>query len=182
MIAESSDNAKPKVKTNAAPRDCCWSSACLCQSWCKSAVNQGTQGTSEALTGDRAREGLLLGMVLGGKAGLEKDPSIGWVTPVLPEETHGVTQGYLEWFLCFKGESVINLFLPPVVVEEGVADNSGAGEAGIEMESNLISGVTEQINFKPKTARERSDGELWSDAAGSCEPGELRAERDLTCS
>lgn len=93
-----------------------------------------------------------------------------------------MTEGYLEWLLCFEGEGVINLFLPPVVGEEGVADDSGAGEAWVKMESNLVSGVTEQINFKPKMARERSDGEPWSDAAGSHEPGELRVGRVLTCS
>lgn len=84
-----------------------------------------------------------------------------------------MTQGYLERLLCFEGEGVINLFLPPVVGKEGVADDSGAGEAGVKMESNLVSGVTEQIDFKPKTVRERSDGELWSNAAGSRELAEL---------
>lgn len=66
-----------------------------------------------------------------------------------------MTQGYLEWLLCFEGEGVIHLFLPPAVGEEGIADDSGAGEAGVKVESDLVSRITEQINFKPKTARER---------------------------
>lgn len=118
---------------------------------------------------------MLLGMVLAGKAGLDpqEDPNIGWVTPV-PPEIYRVTQGYLEWLLCFKGENVINLFLPPVVGEKRVADDSGAGEARVEVESDLVSRITEQINFKPKRARERSGGEPWSKAAGSREPAELQ--------
>lgn len=93
-----------------------------------------------------------------------------------------MTQCYLEWLHCLKGEGVNNLFLPPAVGEEGVAVDSGAGEAGVKMESDLVPGVTEQINFKPKMVRERSDGEPWSNAAGSHEAGELRAECVLTCS
>lgn len=86
-----------------------------------------------------------------------------------------MTQDYLEWLLCFKGEDVINLFLPPVVGKKGVADNSGAGEARVKVQSDLVSRITEQINFKPKKARERSDGEPWSNAAGAREPAELQA-------
>lgn len=93
-----------------------------------------------------------------------------------------MTQGYLEWLLCFQGEGVINLFLPPVVGEERVADDSGAGEARVKVESDLVSRITEQIDLKPKRAIERSDGEPWRDAAGSCEPGELRVACVLTCS
>lgn len=91
-----------------------------------------------------------------------------------------MTQGYLKGLLCLEGEGVVNLFLPPVAVEEGVADDSGAGEARVKVESDLVSGITEQINFKPKAVRERR----WravNDASGLCEPGELGAEHVLTC-
>lgn len=54
----------------------------------------------------------------------------------------------LKGFLCFEGESVVNLFLPPVAVEERVADDSGAGEARVKVESDLVSRIREQINFK----------------------------------
>lgn len=77
----------------------------------------------------------------------------------------GVTQGYLEGLLCFEGEGAVNLFPPPVVGQEGVADNPGAGEAGVKVESNLVSRITEEINFKPK--RKRDDGEPWSGTTGS---------------
>lgn len=66
-----------------------------------------------------------------------------------------MTQGYLKGLLCFEGEGVVNLFLPPVAVEEGVADDSGAGEARVKVESDLVSRITEQINFKPRTVREK---------------------------
>lgn len=67
-------------------------------------------------------------------------------------------QGYLERLLCFEGEGAVNLFPPPVVGQEGVADDSGAGKAGVKVESDLVSGMTEEINFKPKTAKERGGG------------------------
>jgi len=70
-----------------------------------------------------------------------------------------VTQSYLEGFLRFEGEGFVHLLLPPVVGQEGVADNSGAGKAGVKVEGDLISGMTEEINFKPITVRERdADG------------------------
>lgn len=91
-----------------------------------------------------------------------------------------MSQGYLKGLLCSEGKGVVNLFLPPVAVEEGVADDSGAGEARVKVESDLVSGITEQINFKPKTGREMG----WravKDASGPCEPAELGAEQVLTC-
>lgn len=54
----------------------------------------------------------------------------------------------LKGLLCFEGKGAVNLFLPPVAVEEGVADNSGDGEARVKVESDLVSGITEQINLK----------------------------------
>lgn len=77
-----------------------------------------------------------------------------------------------------EGEGAVNLFLPPVAVEEGVADNPGAGEARVKVESDLVPGITEQINLKPKAVREKG----WraeDDASGPCEPGELGAEHSL---
>lgn len=121
----------------------------------------------ELLTGDKAREGMLLRMVLAGKA-MGSTPSAAWVLPVTPEETCGETQGYLKGLLCFEGEDVVNLFLPPDAVEEGVADDSGAGEARVEVESDLVSGLTKQINFKPKTVREKG----WRAVNDASGPGE----------
>lgn len=84
-----------------------------------------------------------------------------------------MTRGYLEGFLGFEGEGFVHLLLPPVVGQEGVANNSGAGEAGVKVESDLISGMTEEINFKPIKTRER-DAEGRGAALlsqGSCEHG-----------
>lgn len=47
-----------------------------------------------------------------------------------------------------------------MVGKEGVADDPGAGEARIKVESDLVSRITEQVDFKPETGRERGDGAM----------------------
>lgn len=161
MITKSGGNAKPELKANTASRHYCWSSACLCQSGFKSPSYKRITSRRQSQRGNAAEDGA-------GRKGNGEHPSAAWVLPVTPEETCGETQGYLKGLLCFEGEDVVNLFLPPDAVEEGVADDSGAGEARVEVESDLVSGLTKQINFKPKTVREKG----WRAVNDASGPGE----------